>query len=62
MEQIEVIIKALLKVSISKYILALLVIIIALVINKFIITKIFDYAIRLVKKTRNYADDSLVRA
>ena len=62
MEQIEDIIKALLKISISKYILALLVIIVALVINKFIITKIFDYAIRLVKKTRNYADDSLVRA
>lgn len=62
MEQIEVIIKALLKVSISKYILALLVIIGALIINKFIITRIFDYSIRLVKKTKNYADDSFVRA
>ena len=62
MEQIEVIIEALLKVSISKYILALLVIIVALFIDKFIITKIFDYSIRLVKKTKNYADDSLVRA
>lgn len=62
MEQIEVIIKVLLKVSISKYILALLVIIVALFINKFIITRIFDFSIRLVKKTKNYADDSFVRA
>lgn len=62
MEQIEKIINALLKVSISKYIVALIIIIVALFINKFIITKIFDYSIRLVKRTKNYADDSLVRA
>lgn len=62
MEQVEEIIKALLKVSISKYILALIIIAFALIINKYVITRIFDYAIRLVKKTKNYADDSLVRA
>lgn len=62
MEQIEKIINALLKVSISKYILALIIIIVALFINKYIITKIFDHSIRLVKKTKNYVDDSLVRA
>lgn len=62
MEQVEEIIKALLKVNISKYIVALIIIAFALIINKYIITRIFDYAIRLVKKTKNYADDSLVRA
>ena len=62
MEQIEEIIEALLKVNISKYIIALIIIAFALIINKHIITRIFDYAIRLVKKTKNYADDSLVRA
>ena len=62
MEQIEDIIIALLKISISKYIVALIVIMISLFINKFIINKIFDYAIKLVEKTKNYADDSLVRA
>ena len=62
MEQIEEIIEALLKVNISKYIVALIIIAFALIINKYIITRIFDYAIRLVKKTKNYADDSLVRA
>ncbi len=62
MEQIEDIIIALLKISISKYIVALVIIMIALFINKFIINKIFDYAIKLVEKTKNYADDSLVRA
>ena len=62
MEKIEDIIKVLLKISISKYIVALIVIIISIFINKYLVTKIFDYAIRFVKKTRNYVDDSLVRA
>ncbi|WP_308780284.1 mechanosensitive ion channel family protein [uncultured Clostridium sp.] len=62
MEQVEEIIKALLKVSISKYILALIILAFSLFINRYVITKIFDYAIRLVKKTKNYADDSFVRA
>ncbi len=31
-------------------------------INKYIISKIFNYAIKLVKLTKNYADDSFVRA
>ena len=62
MEQVEEIIKALLKVSISKYILALIILAFSLFINRYVITKIFDYAIRLVKKTKNYAVDSFVRA
>ncbi|MBE6052757.1 MAG: mechanosensitive ion channel family protein [Clostridium sartagoforme] len=62
MEQIEKIIQSLSKVNISKYFIDLIIIVIAMFINKFIITKIFDYSIRLVKKTKNYIDDSLVRA
>ena len=62
MEQVEEIIKLLLKVSISKYIIALIVFALSLFINKYIISKIFDYAIKLVKITKNYVDDSFVRA
>lgn len=62
MKEIEDIFTELLKISISKYIIAGIVIIIALAINKYIITKIFDYIIRIVKRTKNFADDSLVRA
>ncbi|MDV4152707.1 mechanosensitive ion channel family protein [Clostridium sp. AL.422] len=62
MKEIEDIIEVLLKVDISKYILALIIIVIALFINKVVITKVFDYIIMLVKKTRNYADDSIARA
>lgn len=62
MKEIEDIFAELLKVSISKYIIAGIVIIIALCINKYIVTKIFDYIIRIVKRTKTFADDSLVRA
>lgn len=62
MEQVEEIIKLLLKVSISKYIFALIIFALSLFINKFIISKIFDYAIKLVENTKNYIDDSFVRA
>lgn len=62
MEKIEDIIKVLLKISISKYIVAVIIIIIAIFINKYLVTKIFDYSIRFVKKTKNYVDDSIVRA
>ena len=54
----ENIIKVLLKVSISKYIIAFIVVAASLILNKYIITKIFDVLIRLVKKTKNYIDDS----
>ncbi|MDB1953560.1 mechanosensitive ion channel family protein [Clostridium tertium] len=62
MKEIEDIFAELLKVSISKYIIAGIVIILALCINKYIVTKIFDYIIRIVKRTKTFADDSLVRA
>lgn len=62
MEKIEDIIKVLLKISISKYIVAIIIIIISSFINKYLITRIFDYSIRFVKKTKNYVDDSIVRA
>ena len=62
MEQVEEIIKLLLKVSISKYIFALIIFALSIFINKYIITRIFDYAIKLVKLTKNYADDSFIRA
>lgn len=62
MKEIEDIFTELMKISISKYIIAGIVIILALIINKYIVTKIFDYIIRLVKRTKNFADDSLVRA
>ena len=58
----ENIIKVLLKVSISKYIIAFIVVAASLILNKYIITKIFDVLIRLVKKTKNYIDDSFFRA
>lgn len=62
MEKIEDIIKVLLKISISKYIVALMIIVLSSFINKYLVTKIFDYSIRFVKKTKNYVDDSVVRA
>lgn len=62
MKEIEDIFTKLLKISISKYFIAGIVIILALSINKYIITNIFDHVIRLVKKTKNFADDTIVRA
>ncbi|GAB6168035.1 mechanosensitive ion channel family protein [Clostridium carnis] len=62
MQEVENIISELFKVSISKYLIAVIVIVLAMVINKYVITIIFDYAIKLVKMTKNFADDSLVRA
>lgn len=62
MEKIEDIIKILIKISISKYIVAVLVIVVSIFINKYLITRVFDYFIRFVKKTKNYVDDSIVRA
>lgn len=58
----ENIIKGLLKVSISKYIIAFIVVTASLVINRYIVTKIFNILIRLVKKTKNYIDDSFFKA
>lgn len=58
----ENIIKGLLKVSISKYIIAFIVITISLIINRYIITKVFDVLIKIVKKTKNYIDDSFFKA
>ena len=58
----ENIIKGLLKVSISKYIIAFIIVTASLIINRYIVTKIFNILIRLVKKTKNYIDDSFFKA
>ncbi|MDZ7548252.1 mechanosensitive ion channel, partial [Clostridium perfringens] len=47
---------------ISKYLIAIIVIVLAITINKYIVDNIFTHIIRLAKKTKNFADDSLVRA
>lgn len=62
MEQIENIIKVLLKISIGKYILAFMIIMMAYFINKIIITKVFNYLIKIVERTKGYIDDSIVKA
>ena len=62
MKELEDIIKVLFQISISKYLIAFIVMILAITINKYIVDNIFTYIIRLAKKTKNFADDSLVRA
>ena len=59
MDILEEVIKTLIKISVSKYIAAFMIILIALIFNRYVITRIFDYIIRLAKKTKNLADDSL---
>ena len=58
----ENIIKDLLKVSISKYIIAFIVVTVSLIINRYIVTEIFKVLKRLVKKTKNYVDDSFLKS
>ena len=58
----ENIIKGLLKVSISKYIIAFIVVTVSLIINRYIVTEIFKVLKRLVKKTKNYVDDSFLKS
>ncbi|WP_411169961.1 mechanosensitive ion channel family protein [Clostridium sp. MB05] len=62
MKELEDIIKVLFQISISKYLIAIIVIVLAITINKYIVDNIFTHIIRLAKKTKNFADDSLVRA
>jgi MscS family membrane protein len=62
MKELEDIIKVLFQISISKYLIAVIVIVLAITINKYIVNNIFTHIIRLAKKTKNFADDSLVRA
>lgn len=62
MKDLEEIAKELLKISISKYFIATIIIVFAMGINRYIITKLFDYLIKIVKRTKNFADDSIIRA
>lgn len=59
MDILEEVIKTLIQISVSKYIAAFMIVLIALIFNRYVITRIFDYIIRLAKKTKNLADDSL---
>lgn len=62
MKELEYIVSKLFKISMSKYLIAVIVMALSIIINKYIITKIFDYIIRAVKKTKTYVDDTLFRA
>lgn len=62
MKELEEIVKELLKISIGKYFIATIIIVFAMGINRYIITKLFDYLIKIVKRTKNFADDSIIRA
>lgn len=59
MDILDEVVKTLIQISVSKYIAAFMIILIALIFNRYVITRIFDYIIRLAKKTKNLADDSL---
>ncbi|MDU5111868.1 MAG: mechanosensitive ion channel family protein [Clostridium sp.] len=59
MDILEEVINTLIKISISKYVAAFMIILISFVFNRYVITRIFDYIIRLAKRTKNLADDSL---
>ena len=59
MDILDEVVKTLIQISVSKYIAAFMIILIALIFNRYVITRIFDYIIRLAKRTKNLADDSL---
>lgn len=62
MKEIERFIDGILRVPINEIIIAFLIIISTILINRFIITYIFKVLTKLVKKTTNYLDDNLVKA
>lgn len=62
MKQLEELVLALLKVGLGKHIVSILIIFFSMILNRYFITKIFDYAIRYVKRTKNFIDDTLIRA
>lgn len=62
MEELERIFIQISKVSISRHILSVIIIFLASMTNKYIITSIFKYINKFVEKTKNFADDSLVKA
>lgn len=59
MDILDEVVKTLIQISVSKYIAAFMIILIALIFNRYVITRIFDYIIPLAKRTKNLADDSL---
>ncbi|WP_300382286.1 mechanosensitive ion channel family protein [Clostridium sp.] len=62
MDEIEKVITIMSKVSIIRYIISLLVILLAALINKCLITKIFRMIFKITKKTKTFVDDSLIKA
>jgi len=62
MDEIENIIIIMAKVSIIKYIVSFLIILLAILINKWLITKIFNGIFKIAEKTKTFVDDSLIKA
>ena len=62
MDEIERIIFIMSKISIIKYIVSFLVIFLAVLINKCLITKIFNSIFKIAERTKTFVDDSLLRA
>lgn len=62
MSEIENIIIIMTKVSIIKYIISFLVILLAILINKYLLTTIFKSIFKITEKTKTFVDDSLIRA
>lgn len=62
MNEIENIIVVMTKVSIVKYIISFLVILLAILINKYLVTQIFKSIFKIAEKTKTFIDDSLFRA
>jgi len=50
------------KIEIGKHVSALFIVVLALIINKFIICRIFNFLIDLSKKTENFIDDTIIKA
>lgn len=62
MNEIENILIIMSKVSITKYIISFLVILLAILINKYLVTRIFNSIFKVAEKTKTFVDDSLIRA
>ena len=62
MDEIENIIIIMTKVSIIKYIFSFFIIFLAILINKCLITKIFNGVFKIAEKTKTFVDDSLIKA
>lgn len=62
MEELERIFIQMSRISISRHMLSITIIFLASLTNKYIITNIFRYIIKFAEKTKNFADDSVVKA